>query len=57
MVNGSPNPTGTGRYCMPAGTCYCGGCAHYRPLPERDWSRVETPGKRQPARGRARGRR
>lgn len=33
MVNGQPNPTGTGRYCLPPpGTCYCRGCPHWVPL-------------------------
>lgn len=31
MVNGEPNPTGTGRYCL--AVCYCGTCPHYVPLP------------------------
>ncbi len=32
MVDGRPNPTGTGRYCLPPpGTCYCGGCPHHTP--------------------------
>jgi hypothetical protein len=42
MQNGRPNPTGPGRYCMPPpGTCYCGGCAHWRPLVPIDYSRIE----------------
>jgi hypothetical protein len=28
MVNGEPNPTGTGRYCAPL-RCYCGTCPGY----------------------------
>lgn len=28
MVNGQPNPNGTGRYCAPL-RCYCGGCDGY----------------------------
>lgn len=39
MVNGEPNPTGTGRYCLPPpGTCYCGKCAWWRPPRVTDWS-------------------
>lgn len=37
MPNGQPNPSGTDRYCLPApGTCYCGGCPHYVPIPPAD---------------------
>lgn len=28
MANGEPNPTGEGRYCLPA-RCYCGACPGY----------------------------
>jgi hypothetical protein len=28
MVNGQPNPTGTGRYCMPS-RCHCTKCPGY----------------------------
>lgn len=28
MVDGQPNPTGTGRYCAP-NRCYCGACPGY----------------------------
>ena len=30
MVNGEPNPTGTGRYCAP-NRCYCRTCPSYVP--------------------------
>lgn len=39
MVNGQPNPTGTGPYCL--AVCYCGGCPHYAPLPPYDASHVQ----------------
>lgn len=32
MVNGEPNPTGTGRYCPPK-ICYCGTCPWWAPPP------------------------
>lgn len=41
MQSGKPNPTGTGRYCMPApGTCYCGECPHWSPAPAYDASHI-----------------
>lgn len=39
MLNGEPNPTGTGRYCPPA-VCWCGGCPQWKPIPPIDWSKV-----------------
>lgn len=46
MTNGQPNPTGTGRYCLPPpGTCYCSSCPHYRPLPAQEWWSI--PGSRE----------
>lgn len=39
MVNGQPNPTGTGRYCPPK-ACYCGKCAWWRPIPAPDYTRL-----------------
>jgi hypothetical protein len=51
MSNGQPNPTGTGRYCMPPpGTCYCGGCPHWRRMPEPDYSKIEGSSSSQQAR-------
>lgn len=31
-----------GRYCLPEGTCYCGECPHWTPIPLPDYSK--TPG-------------
>lgn len=40
MVNGEPNPTGTGRYCAP-NRCYCRGCPSWQPSQPIDWDRVK----------------
>lgn len=39
MVDGRPNPTGTGRYCPPR-LCWCGGCAWWTPNPAPDYTRL-----------------
>lgn len=44
MLNGEPNPTGTGRYCPPA-VCYCGKCPWWVPIPDPPRPPVPT-GKR-----------
>ena len=51
MLNGLPNPTGRGRYCLTR-RCYCGSCAWWTPLPEPDYTRLRAAAERASAKQR-----